>query len=281
MPLNIIGVVLLAAICHALWNFQVKRSADPYLGMTSVVIGHVPFGILALSLSPALAQSAWSYVFAGALLHTGYQVFLLNSYRFGDLSQVYPLARGAAPLITAIVSFLLLGEHYERFQIVALCIIGTGIISLAFTAAQKGTKRQSTTVLLALVTAGFISSYSIVDGMGARIGGTAIGFYGSLTIINSFIFTGIVAKIRPGLVTEVLRHHIPGALCGGGISFLAYGLVVWSFTKAPIALVTALRETSVIFALLLGILVLKEKLTWLKASAVILTVTGVILLRIS
>jgi drug/metabolite transporter (DMT)-like permease len=113
LPLNVIGVVLLAALFHATWNFLVKRSNDPYQGMSAVVIGHIPFGLVAVLCSPSVAPSAWPYIIGGALLHTGYQVFLLNSYRYGDLSQVYPMARGSAPLITALVSIILLGEHYD------------------------------------------------------------------------------------------------------------------------------------------------------------------------
>lgn len=280
MSINVIGVVLLAALCHATWNFLIKRSVDQYQGMTAIVIGHVPFGIFAVLYSPAIEPAAWPYVITGALLHTGYQLFLLNSYRYGDLSQVYPMARGSAPLITAIVSMLLLGEQYERFEIIALCIIGTGIISLAFSTGKEETTNRLTTPILALITAGFISSYSLVDGVGARIATTALGFYGSLTIINCFFFMIVIAKIRPGITRQVLTHHKRDSLLGGGISFLAYALVIWSFTKAPIALVAALRETSVIFALLLGVFVLKEKLTGLKVCAVLLTLTGVILLRI-
>jgi drug/metabolite transporter (DMT)-like permease len=116
--------------------------------------------------------------------------------------------------------------------------------------------------------------------MGARVAGTALGFYGCLTIINGLIFTGIIVKIRPNTTTQLLKRHLPVTLFGGGISFLAYALVIWSFTNAPIALVAALRETSVIFALLLGVFVLKEKLTGLKVFAVVLTLTGTIMLRI-
>lgn len=280
MPVTIIAVVLLAALCHASWNFLVKRAEDPYLGMTAVVLGHVPFGIFAVLLSPSVGSAAWPYIIFGVLLHCGYQFFLLNSYRYGDLSQVYPLARGSAPLITAVISILIIGERYDGYQIAALFIIGAGIISLAFSTIGREAGRQSTSVVLAIITAGFISSYSIVDGMGARIGGTSLGFYGYLTVINGIVFTGIIYITQPGVVTRVVKHHIFETLFGGGISFLAYGLVIWSFTKAPIALVAALRETSVIFAVLLGVLVLKERLTWLKICAVLITLTGIILLRI-
>ena len=281
MPITVIGAVLLAALCHATWNFLVKRTDDPHQGMTAVVIGRVPFGLIAIVSTPAISVSAWPYVVVGALLHIGYQFFLLNSYRYGDLSQVYPMARGAAPLITAVVSILLLGEQYNPPQTAALFIIGAGIISLSLTRPKKDTSTRSAALILAIITAAFISSYSIVDGVGARVAGSALGFYGCLTTINGLIFIGIIARIRPGMVTQVVTRQTPITLFGGGISFLAYGLVIWSFTKAPIALVAALRETSVIFALLLGVFLLGEKLTGLKALAVLLTLIGIILLRLS
>ena len=279
MPFELICVVLLAALFHATWNFLVKRSTDPYQGMTSVVIGHIPFGVIAVLWSPALSISAWSYVVAGAILHTGYQLFLLNSYRYGDLSKVYPMARGAAPLITAVVSIVVLDEIYERQQVAALLIIALGIVCLTFTTSKSNSHHRFKTSILAIVTAGFISTYSLVDGVGARIAGTALGFYGFLTIINGFIFALFISIIRPGMAKKAVTHDLRETLFSGGISFLAYGLVIWSFTKAPIALVAALRETSVIFALLLGIFILKEKLTWLKMVAIAATLTGVILLR--
>jgi len=280
MPLTIIGVVLFAALCHASWNFLVKRADDPFTGMTAVVFGHVPFGMLAVLVSPPVASAAWPFILVGALLHCGYQFFLLNAYRYGDLSQVYPMARGSAPLITAVVSILWLQERYDGFQIASLFIIGAGVISLAFAGGLKKTAKKSTTAVLAIITAGFISSYSINDGMGARIAGTALGFYGYLTIINGIIFSGVVVVARPQVAIQVVKHRIFEAILGGGISFLAYSLVIWSFTRAPIALVAALRETSVIFALLLGVFVLKEKLTWLKIFSVTITLAGVIILRI-
>ena len=281
MSLTVFGVVLLAALFHASWNFLVKREDDPHLGMTAVVLGHVPFGFFAVLFSPSVVPEAWPYIVVGALLHCGYQFFLINSYRYGDLSQVYPTARGSAPLITAIVSILLLGETYNGFQLTALVIIGVGIISLTFSGSRQERKNNSRTALLAITTAGFISSYSIIDGLGARIGGTALGFYGYLTIINGAIFSILIMMFRPGMALQVLKNNGSKALLGGGVSFLAYSLVIWSFTKAPIALVSALRETSVIFALLLGVFILKEKLTLLKICAVSMTLAGVIFLRIS
>lgn len=280
MPLKVICVVLLAALCHATWNFLVKRSTDPYQGISAVVIGHVPFGLIGLYFAPPLPATTWYYILFGTILHLGYQFFLVNSYRFGDLSQVYPMARGGAPLITALVSIMFLHEQLKLIEIAALIIIGTGIVSLAFTGDRKQLQHRYLPALLALVTAGFIASYSLVDGLGARHAGTALGYYGFLTTINGLIFTLLVSRIRPGLVSLMLTRNLKQTLFAGGISYLAYVLVIWSFTKAPIALVASLRETSVIFALLLGVVVLKERLTPLKAGAVLLTLAGIIFLRL-
>ena len=281
MSLSVIVVVLLAALLHAAWNFLVKRSADTWQGMSSVVIGHAPFGFLALFFVPAIAPASLPYVAAGALLHTGYQLFLLNSYRLGDLSQVYPLARGGAPFIVAAVSVLFLGVTYGGFEVAALIALGVGIVSLAFTGRPLQAAGRSTSVLLALVTGAFIAGFTLVDGLGARAAGCPVGYYSWVTITNGLIFSFAIMRFRPGLVRTLFTDHLSVTLIGGGASYLAYALVVWSFTRAPIALVASLRETSIIFASLLGVFILKERLTPLKLCSIALMVAGVVLLRIA
>lgn len=280
MSASVIMIVLCAALLHATWNFLVKRSADPYQGMSSVVLGHIPFGLVALFFVPAVPSSALMYIASGAVLHTGYQLFLLNSYRFGDLSLVYPMARGGAPFIVALVSVLFLGVSYDRFEIAALVVIGVGIVSLAFTGGRSGGKNSSVSSILAIFTCCFIAAYSLVDGLGAREAGTSLGYYSWVTIINGVIFGAVMGRLRPGVVGEVFTRCLPITLLGGGASFLAYALVVWAFTQAPIALVTSLRETSIIFALFIGVFVLKERINYLKGIAVLLTLTGIGLLRL-
>lgn len=280
MSLHVIVVVLLAALLHAAWNFLVKRSADTYQGMSSVVIGHAPFGFLALFFVPQIAPASLPYVAAGAILHTGYQIFLLNSYRLGDLSQVYPLARGGAPFIVAAISVLFLGVTYGGFEIAALFAIGAGIVSLAFTGRPLQAEGRYAPVLLALVTGGFIAGYTLVDGLGARAAGTAVGYYSWVTITNAVIFSLVIIKVRPGMVRSLFTTHLSVTLVGGGASYLAYALVVWSFTRAPIALVASLRETSIIFASLLGVFFLKERLGPLKICSIAVTLAGIICLRL-
>ena len=210
----------------------------------------------------------------------GYQWFLLTSYRFGDLSQVYPLARGSSPLIVAVISVIFLGVHLSWLELTAVTTIGTGIMSLALVRRTDGL-RNGRAALMAIITGGFIASYSLVDGLGAREAGTAIGFYGCLSLVNAAIFATTMRIFRPGTVTRMVCGDWRLALRGGGASFFAYAMVIWAFTMAPIPLVTALRETSIIFALFLGVFVLNERLDLMKVFATACTLLGVGLLRIN
>jgi drug/metabolite transporter (DMT)-like permease len=280
MSPTIMSIVLLAALLHASWNFLVKRTADKHLSMSAMALGHAPFAAAALLFAPTPRPQSLPYLFAGALLHTGYQLFLLNSYRIGDLSQVYPLARGVAPLIVAGVSYAFLGIDLSRAELAAILMIGTGIMSLAMVRRSDGL-RNGRAASLAIVTGGFIAAYSLVDGLGARQAGTALGFYGGLSLVNAVIFAAVMRIHRPGLIGDLIHRRWRLALACGGASFAAYAMVIWAFTMAPIALVTALRETSIIFALLLGVFVLKERLDLIKMLATMLTLLGVGMLRIN
>jgi drug/metabolite transporter (DMT)-like permease len=280
MPILVMIVVLLAALLHATWNFYVKSTDDKYISMSAVVLGHTPFALAAILYSPLPNIESLLYILGGALLHLGYQLFLLTSYRIGDLSQVYPLARGSSPLIVAGISITFLGVHLSWIELTAVVIIGTGIMSLTMVRRSDGL-RNGRAALMALITGVFIASYSLVDGMGAREAGTALGFYGWLSLVNAVIFTVIMRGIKPGVVTRVFCRNWQLAVRGGGASFFAYAMVTWAFTVAPIPLVTALRETSIIFALMLGVFVLKERLDLMKVFATACTLLGVSLLRIN
>jgi len=273
-------VVLMAALLHASWNFLVKRTEDKHMSMSAVVLGHLPFAAAALLCTPLPKLDSLPYVIAGAVLHTGYQLFLLYSYRIGDLSQVYPLARGVAPLFVAGISVLVLGVKLSHFELAAIVTIGAGIMSLTLVRRSDGL-RNGHAASMAVITGGFIAAYSLVDGLGAREAGTAVGFYSCLSILNAIIFAVIMRIIRPGLIKKVVYQNCRLAFYGGCASFIAYALVIWAFTQAPIALVAALRETSIIFALLLGVFVLKERLDLIKICATMLTMLGVWMLRVN
>lgn len=277
---HVLLIVLFAAALHATWNALVKGASDKLVSMTAVVLGHAPFALLALPFVPLPDAAAVPYVVAGAALHVGYQLFLLWAYRHGDLTQVYPVARGTAPLIVAAVSVLIFREALTTLQLVAIATIGCGIMSLVLVRGGQGLHNPAG-ALLALVTGCFVAGYSMVDGYGARAAGTAVGFYAWLAILNAVAFAVIVAVTSPGTLRTTIRSHRKIMAIGGGASFAAYALVVWAFTQAPIAVVTALRETSIVFALLIGVFFLKERLNLVKLVSAMLTMPGALMLRFS
>jgi drug/metabolite transporter (DMT)-like permease len=270
--------VIAAAVLHAVWNAVVKGSDDKHLGMTAVVLGHAPLSAIVLLIVPTPDVASWPFLIGGVALHTGYQLFLLNSYRIGDLTQVYPIARGTAPILVAVVSVVFLGVSLSATQLLPVFMIAVGIVSLSFVRRSDGL-RNPRAAMLAFATGCFIAAYSLVDGLGARQAGTALGFYAWLSLINAFVFALIMAIAKPGLIRRVHIEAVPALIIGGTASFIAYALVVWAFTQAPIALVTALRETSIIAALLIGVFFLKERLDLAKVAATVITLSGAILLR--
>jgi len=274
--------VLLAALLHATWNALVKVGGDKHASMTAVVIGHLPVALVILPFVPVPDVAALKWLLAGIALHLGYQLFLIAGYRVGDLTQVYPVARGTAPLIVAGVSIGFLGVALSRPELLAIGLIGAGILSLALVRRADGT-RNPRAVAMALGTGGFIAAYSLVDGIGARIAGTSIGFWTWAAIGNASLFCLWTAVAKPGLLQRVGRDRplLLKGLIGGTASFVAYGVVIWAFTLAPIALVTALREVSIVFGLLIGVGILGERLDLAKVASTMLTVVGAGLLRLA
>ena len=271
--------VIAAALLHALWNALVKGGQDKFLGMAAVVIGQGIVGLLVLIVAPLPAADSLPYIVAAVALHIGYQFFLVLAYRIGDLTQVYPIARGSAPLIVAGVSVAFLGVELEPLEWSGIIVIGSGLISLALVRHSDGL-RNGKAAFLALTTGCFIAAYSLVDGLGARVAGTAIGFYGCSAVGNAVLFSAILGVRSPALLRQVPRAW-KVVLVGGGASFTAYALVVYAFTQAPIALVTALRETSIVFALMIGVVFLRERLDLAKVVSIMITIFGAALMRVT
>ncbi len=283
MSVTVFLTVLFAALLHATWNALVKGGGgDKHASMAAVVIGHLPVALLVLPFVPVPDPAGLRWLLAGVGLHLGYQLFLIAGYRVGDLTQVYPVARGTAPLIVAAVSIGLLGVTLTRMELLTTGLIAVGILSLALVRRADGT-RNPRAVAMALATGAFIAAYSLVDGIGARESGTALGYWTWAAIGNAVLFSIWTALAKPGLLNRLPRDPrlVRIGLIGGTASFVAYGLVVWAFTLAPIALVTALRETSIVFALLIGVGVLHERLDLAKVASTMITLTGAVLLRFS
>ena len=282
MTWTVFFAVLFAALLHATWNSLVKGSQDKYVGMLLIALGHVPPGVIFVFFAPLPGMDVLPWLGASLALHLGYQIFLAASYRVGDLTTVYPIARGSAPLFVTMVSLTVLDVDLSWWQVGSVGLLILGLLLLSYD--RLGTnKRQWTVVILALVTGGFIASYSIVDGLGARKMGYALAYWGWVAIGNGALMTLWMLLFQPTSMAKVRlsSQNLTTLLLGGGASYLAYGIVTWAFTQAPIAVITALRETSVIFALLIGLIFLRERSTPMKIVACSMTVVGVICLRIT
>ncbi len=272
--------VLMAALLHAVWNSLVKGGGDKYLSMSAVAFGYVPISALSLAFVPFPTVESWGYILSSMCLHSGYMAFLLRSYNHGDLTQTYPIARGSAPLMVAAVTVFILGVPLNPMEILSLFLIGAGIMSLSLVRRESGA-RNAHAVQMALITGAFIAAYSINDGLGVRLSGSPIGYF-SVTALGVAVIWGVgTAFVRPDVFRVLPKRAMPTFLIGGNASVVAYVLVVWAFTQAPIALVSALRETSIVFALLIGVGFLKEKLDLAKVASTFMTLVGVVILRLS
>lgn len=278
MSLTVFIVVIFAAFLHATWNAMVKNEKDKYLAVSGIVFGHVPASIVVIFLIPSPSVESIPYIILSAILHNGYQWFLLSAYKFGDYTKVYPIARGSAPIFVSIVSLIFFAVVLSRFELLGIAVICLGILSLSFQDSTSVTNRKA--IIYALITGSFIMGYSITDGYGARISASVLSYMSWSFILNAFLFAILLNFMKqPGIITRVAKDGKFIFFVGGTISYLVYAIIVWGFTQAPIPVVTALREISIVFALLIGTFFLKEKFTYLKTTAVLTIFIGVILLK--
>lgn len=278
MDLHVFFIVLLAALCHATWNAFIKVDGDRLVFMAVMLAAS---GIGALSITPFLplpAPESWPYIALSVLIHQGYTIFLLLAYRYGDLSHVYPLARGSAPLIVAFLSLTLIGEKLTGSALLAIFMMGAGIMSLSFTRGAQGL-RNPWAVFFALGTGLFIAGYTVTDGAGARLAGNAHSYPAWMLGLEGIPFVAFVLWKRKSSALPQIRRIWKPAVLMGLISLAAYWTVIWAMTVAPIALVAALRETSIIFAVLFGVLFLKERLSLARLVATFAALAGALLLK--
>ena len=278
MSLGVTLAVLGAAMLHAAWNAMLKGGRDTTLDMAVVVAGSglvvVPF----LPFLPLPARESWPYIAASMAIHIGYYTALVGTYRAGDLSHGYPLMRGVAPLLVASFGVLMLGEVPGLSMGLGILLISGGVIAIAFIGGASWLHNPRATAW-ALANAALIASYTLVDGAGVRLSGSAASYAAWMFFLDAFPYFLIVAWLRRGeLVPYALRHWGRG-LAGGGASAAAYAIALWAMTLAPVAAVAALRETSVIFAAVLGSWLLKEPFGRARLAGAGAVVVGIIFLK--
>jgi drug/metabolite transporter (DMT)-like permease len=276
----VFAAVLLAAAFHASWNALIKIKLDPFLAIVLIAAAAGLVSLPLLPFVPVPPLPAWPWLLLSVLTHLGYYIGLSRAYRSGDMGQVYPIARGTAPLMTAAGGAILLGENFNLTGWGGIVALTSGIFLLSLRGGGDLAHLNRRAVGYALFTAVTICCYSLVDGIGARIAGNAHGYALWLFVIDG-AFISVIALLShgPGAVPAMARHWRSG-LIGGVLSLTAYWIVIWAMTVAPIALVAALRETSVLFGAGIAVVFLKEPLRGTRIGAAVLIVAGLALIRL-
>ena len=279
MENKVFFIILFATILHAVWNAMVKKHPDKKTAVSAIVLGHVPLSILAIFYLPLPSIKSVPFIILSSIIHQGYQWFLLKSYSIGDFTKVYPICRGFGPLVATIISILFLNVVFDLPILLSIILISLGIMILGFKFSLN--HDDSRTLKYSLLTGFFIGLYSLIDGYGARISLSAISFISFSFILSAILFIILVKlKDNQNIIIKVANEGKLIFFIGGTLSFLIYIIVVWGFTKAPIALVSALRETSIFFSIFIGYFFLKENITTKKIISIFLIIFGVLLLKL-
>jgi drug/metabolite transporter (DMT)-like permease len=276
----VFAAVLLAAACHAGWNATIKGGLDPLTTTVLISIGAAIVAVAFLPLVGLPARSAWPWCGASVLIHLVYFAALIESYRAGDLGQVYPIARGSAPLMTAIATTALVGERLSLAGWSGIILLVGGVMLLSLRGSRDVTRLDWKAVGFALLTAVTICAYSVVDGVGARRAGSANAYSVALFMGIGPVMAIYALARRGPWVTEAIGRHWRLGLAGGTLQLGSYAIAIWAMTVAPIAIVAALRETSVLFGALIAILFLKEPLRAGRVAAAFIIVVGLTLIRL-
>lgn len=278
MLVGVTGAVLLAAVLHAGWNALLKGVEDRLAMVVLIDLTGVALSLVAVALGPAPARASWGFVALSVVLHAGYKVLLLESYRFGDLSQVYPLARGTAPLLVAAFAGLVVGERLEPTQVAGLAGVCGGLVLLL--EVGRADLRRGPAVGLALATGVVIAAYTVVDGLGVRRSGGELGYVAWLFLLHGLPIPLFAVAFRRRDLGGRLRGGLGVGVVAGVLSLVAYGLVLWAQRRGALAVVAALRETSVLVAALIGSLVFGERFGRRRVAAATLLAAGIVFLNV-
>ncbi len=278
MTFGVFLAVLAAAFLHATWNALIKTGTSKVGSMLILSLMEIPIGLAVASTRPALLNAAIPWVIAAAATHFAYKSFLTFAYERGDLSRVYPIARGAAPMIVAIIGAIWMIDPVTPTEYAGIALLGLGIALMAWGVFTDGENRKL--LPFAFGSACATAAYTLIDGLGARISGDAVAYIAWVFVADGILFPLTMVGTRGlSVIPRGRRDWVLGTIASAA-SYGAYSVSVWAMMVAPIALVAALRETSILFAVLIGWLVFGETMGRNKATAVAVIVGGVVLTRL-
>ena len=279
---GVLAAVLGAAALHALWNSLVKSASDKFLSSAIVALWCGMAAIVAALVLPRPAEAAMPFIVASALIHIVYFILVGQLYRTADLSVAYPIMRGLAPLIAAIIALVTLGEAPPPIASLGVALLVLGVLAMGASGFAHG-RINRPTIIVALINSAVIAIYSVIDGQGARLSGAGSAFafaYNSWAdALTALAYLPIILFLRGRSAVAAFVLDWRRGLVGGLAAFFGYAIVIWAMTQAPIAAVAALRETSVVFAAIIGIVALGEPFHRQRAIAVLVILAGIILLR--
>jgi len=279
----VVAVVLFAALLHASWNAIVKSGKDTFLSTVLVSVGAALISLAVLPFVNPPAPASWPYLAASAVAQLAYYSLLAAAYKAGDMSHAYPLMRGSAPLLVALASWPLIGERLSATQMGAVACICAGILGLYLAARTstigKAPKSTGRATAFALGNACVIASYTLIDGIGVRLSGAPAAYTMWIFVLNGSGLLLWTALRRPADLLAYAQTQWRLAAVGGFGTLASYGLALWAMTQAPVAAIAALRETSILFAIAIAALFLREKISPRRYLAISLIAAGAILMR--
>ena len=280
LDIVVFSAVLIAALMHAAWNAVVRVGLDRFSSILLLSMTQSGLALMLLPFAPLPAAAAWPWVAGASLLHTGYKLFLIRAYQHGDLSQIYPLARGAAPPLVALGGIALFGERLGPTGWAAVALIAGGVALMAFRGGAGFSRLPVKGLAYALGTAAFVAAYTLADGQGARIAATATGFAMWMFVGDGLSMLAYAIITRGPKAPLAVFSEWRTGLPAGTLSLGSYWIALWAFTRAPVALVAALLETSVLFAMLIGVFLLKEQAGRWRWAAGLAILAGVVMIRL-
>ena len=277
MTVLVFSLVLLAAALHAIWNAVIKGTGDKTIAIGLVAMGHMVLGLIGAAILPLPDIKVIPFIIASTLIHWGYYYGLTTAYKFGDLSLIYPIARGISPVIVTFFAFFWIDERLSWVEMSGVLLISSGILFLGLRSLSN--EKSITALVFALTTGMLIAAYSVTDGFGVRLTENPLSYIVWLFIAEGFVVFYIFGRFRLRLLRSSLSEILLGFFAGV-VSTVAYGLALYAKSLAPVGIVTALRETSVIIATLIGVLWFKENPIGYRIGAASIVFCGIIFLAL-
>ena len=276
LSLAVTFAVIAAAVTHAAWNAIAHGIKDQTLAFGLIGVGGIAVGIPLVIVAAMPHGDCWPYLLGSVAIHVFYNLLLMQCYRLGEFSQVYPLARGTSPLVVTILAAIFIHEHLALPQIVGVLVVSGGLATLVLAGRRPGRAAFAAAVGTGLT----IAAYTVVDGVGVRLSGSPVGYIGWLMVLESLCVPMFAVFRRRGVLLKQPRRILLAGLAAGALSVLAYGLVLWAQTRGALAPIAALRETSVIFGAIIGTLVFREPFGRTRIAATVLVAAGNVLLNL-